>query len=115
MDDELGYDELADKLTIQVTVRAGELAGVDLTVIVPVTRFFSEPHNARARIQTVIDNLMAAIPFEIVRGLNGQSKDVGIDAEGHVVMNPMLARAQAELRRKIEEKKKQEPPHEKPE
>lgn len=111
--EELGYDELEDKLNIQITVRAGESAGVDLAVIIPVKKFFIEPLQARSRIQSVIDNLLCSIPFETIKGLDaGSSKDIGMDAAGNVVMNPALARAQAELRRKIEEKEKnkQEPP-----
>lgn len=111
--DELGFDELTNKLNVQVTVRCGEFAGVDLTTIVPVEGFFSDPQKARVKISAVIDSLLKALPMAEIKGLDEQyateTKNFGVDAEGKVTVNPLLANAQAALRKKIEDKK-QEPP-----
>lgn len=96
-------------LRVEVSVRCGDNAGVQLTTMIDLPDWADDTVKARGRLTQVTDLLLGALPVETVRGMERQVQavmgEVVLDAEGKLALVPKnlldASQAQAELRKKF--------------
>ena len=102
-------ETFTDKLSVEVSVRLGDNLGCQLTTVVGVDKFLSEPSQARVRLNKVIDVLLKALPVEALRGLEKEyydRREVTLNKDGQMVLAhrelTQALRDQNELKKRIQ-------------
>jgi hypothetical protein len=102
------FEPFTDKLMVEISVRFGDNHGCQLTTIVGIENFLSEPVKTRARLNSILDVLIGAIPIEKLRGLEKEyydKREVMMGPSGQMILtNPEIAEAmkgQHELKKRI--------------
>ena len=104
-DEEIGFCERQE---VTVSVHSGDVTGVELSTVVLIENFLSEPVKAQVKLQGIVNMLLKALPITEIAAMDRvpDTREPVVSKDGTVSVLPKKTisglRAQAELQRMIE-------------